>query len=399
MILNANGTKLAGNITVNESLIFCDMTLREGEQAPGSIFTTEGRIELMRKLDDYGVNQIQICSPGLNQEMLAWAKQLCAIPTRANKEILTHGQGEDWKEQVNAVLDCNPDILHSNFGPCHLGKKNWNREAELALKDRVVEVTKYIKQSGKIVNISFTDAVRTDFSYLMELVEAAAQAGADRIRIADTYGIATPEAYSTLVANAVRITRPYGTIIGVHCHNDFGLALANALACVRAGARLFDVCVNGLGDRAGNVDLIELAVVLEALYGVDTGLNLKLSRELSELTVKTSHISIPRSKPLMGANVFCEEAAGHVPEQFERPVEGRSFLPGEVGMELGVLYGSMTDESCVAVTVKHSDREVPQRYYPAIVQRIHEVALEQPGVPIEKEQFWQIVDEVLASNA
>lgn len=387
-----------GSMHLPPDIIFCDLTLREGEQTPGASYTQEERIELVTLLDRFGIHQIQISVPGLNPRALASCREICAVKTKAKKEIMTGGMAPNWKELIDAANDCNPDIIHSGFEVSHFNAREWNESVREGMKARVREVAAYILSKGKICNISFTDATRADFGFLMAMVETAAAAGARRVRIADSFGVGTPEGMSMAVANAVKRAEPHGCIVGVHCHNDFGLALANTFACIRAGAKLIDLCANGLGDRAGNADLVEAAVALEALYGAPTGLDTAMCMEIARFTEKISGIVIPPNKPLVGSNVFSEEMEAHFVEQFERPVEGRSLVPEDIGARLGVLYGSLTTERIVKMTGEYAKKPIPEQHVPAIVDKIHAQAQKQKGVPINEETFWEIADGVMGKQ-
>lgn len=386
----------AGTFPAADDIIYCDLTLREGEQSPGVSYTREEKFELVRKLDDLGIGQIQLTTPGLNPTVLEICKEICAMGLHAKTEIMTAAQSPQWKEQVDAAAACDPDIIHGGFEVSRYNQKVWNEEVKQALLARVEEVTKYIKSTGKLVNISFTDATRAEFTFLMECVETAARNGADRIRIADSFGVATPESFYTAISNAVRIAEPYGCIIGAHCHNDFGLALANAISCIHAGAKLIDLCANGLGDRAGNACLFELMVTLETLYKRPTGLKTEKVMELAKYVEQISGIKIPASKPFVGANVFAEEAAAHAIEQFTRPVAGRSIVPEDIGAKLGVIYGKLTDETVIRLSAQAAGRDVPEKFYPEIMKRLYAAAEAKKGIPLYEDDFWAIVDDVMA---
>lgn len=386
----------AGTFPVGKDIIYCDLTLREGEQSPGVTYTAEEKFELIRRLDDLGIGQIQLTTPGLNPTVLAIDKKICEMGLKAKTEIMTAAQLPTWKEQIDAANACGPDIIHAGFEVSQYNQKVWNEEVKQDTLKRIAEVTEYIKSTGKIVNISFTDATRAEFTFLLLCVEQAAKAGANRIRIADSFGVATPESFYEIISNAVRIAAPYGCKIGAHCHNDFGLALACCISCIKAGATLIDVCANGLGDRAGNVCLFELMVTLETLYKIPTGMKTEKIMELAKFVEQISGIPIPVSKPFVGANVFKEEAASHAIEQFVRPVYGRSIVPSDIGAKLGVIYGKYTDETVIRLTAEAAGRNVPEKFYPEILKQLYVAAEAKKGVPLYEEDFWAIVDKVMA---
>lgn len=388
----------AGTFTIPDDLIFCDLTLREGEQSPGVTYTEEEKLELVRKLDDYGVQQIQLTTPGLNPRILSLCRKITSLGLRAKTEIMTGGMAANWKECVDAAASCNPSIIHSGFEVSEYNRKEWNESVKSAMLERIAQVTAYIRRTGKLVNISFNDATRAEFTFLMQCIETAAQAGADRIRICDSFGVGTPEAYTVAVENAVRIAQPYGAIIGVHCHNDFGFALANTIASIRAGAKMADLCCNGLGDRAGNADLVETVLVLETIYKKSTGFRVEKSLELARYVERISGIALPAGKPFVGANVYAEEASDHAVEQFTRPVYGRSIVPEDIGARLGVIYGKLTDERVIRLSAQAANRDIPEQCYGRIMQALYDEAEQRKGKPLYETDFWTIVDKIMAQK-
>lgn len=381
-------------LNLPKDMIYCDLTLREGEQSPGVNYTNEEKIELVKKLDEIGISQIQLTTPGLNPTILDLCKTICDMKLNAKMEIMTAAMQDNWKEQIDAAAACGPDIIHAGFEVSQYNQVQWNESVKENLLKRIAETTAYLKQTGKLINISFTDATRAEFTFLMQCVETAAAKGANRIRICDSFGVGTPEALSLAVSCAVRIAKPYGTIVGVHCHNDFGLALANTFACIRAGAGLIDLCINGLGDRAGNTCLIEAMITLEAIYKQPTGLNVRKCTELSHYVEKISGIAISPSKPFTGSNVFAEEAASHAIEQFTRPIEGRSLVPEDIGGHLGVIYGKLTNEIVIELTVKKAGKKLDKKYYGEILQKLYTEAERRKGIAMYEKDFWEIAEQV-----
>lgn len=388
----------AGTFSVPDDLILCDLTLREGEQSPGVTYTEEEKLELVKRLDDYGIQQIQLTTPGLNPKILELCRKITSLGLKAKTEIMTGGMSSNWKQLVDAALNCNPDIIHSGFEVSEYNRKEWNETVKSEMLERIAQVTTYIKATGKIVNISFTDATRAEFTFLMQCVETAAKAGAQRIRICDSFGVGTPEAYTMAVENAVRIVQPYGAVIGVHCHNDFGFALANTIASIRAGARMADLCCNGLGDRAGNADLVETILVLETIYKKSLGFKVEKSMELAKYVEQISGIALPASKPFVGTNVYAEEAADHAIEQFTRPVYGRSIVPEDIGAKLSVIYGKLTNERVIQLTAQAANREIPEKYYGDILRALYAEAEQKKGQPLYEQDFWTIVDQIMAQK-
>ena len=200
----------------------------------------------------------------------------------------------------------------------------------------MTELVSYAKSRAEFVSLSAEDVCRAEPDFLVEYARAAKQAGADRLRMSDTVGLATPEYYATLVRQVVEQT---GIPVMVHAHNDFGLGVANTLAGLAAGARYCHVTVNGIGERAGMPPLDEVVMALKHLYGVDLGWNLPLLPQLADVVSKACGVPLHPWKPIVGANVFAHESGIHVAgmQRNERTFEPTS--PEEVGAQRRIVLG------------------------------------------------------------
>ena len=212
------------------------------------------------------------------------------------------------KGDVNACLDCGVDMVHvfiptSDVQRIHTIKKT--REEVLEVSQEVVS---YARERCDQVLFSAMDATRTDWDYLIQVLQVAVRAGATVLNIPDTVGVITPSAMKELIT---RITSAVDCPIDTHCHNDFGLAVANTLAAVEGGASQVQVTVNGLGERAGNADLAETVMALESIYGVSTGIHTQRIVETSRLVSRCSGITIIPTQPIVGENAFSHESGIH----------------------------------------------------------------------------------------
>lgn len=378
-----------------KNLIFCDVTLREGEQTPGVSFTFDEKIELIRRLDAFGVHQIQIAHPKFDERILEFCARVCAMPTKCKKEIMSHGGWDKCIDAIDRLVECNPDIVHSYFPVSPYILDNWNDNSPEWIRQRIQLVTSHIKHYDKIASISLLDSTRADPELVVSFAKAAAEAGADRIRIPDTVGVATPDSMYELVSKVVEAVEPYNTIVGIHTHNDFGLALANTLAGIRAGAKLADASVNGLGDRAGNVSLVELAAALEVLYGASTGLQINQTMELSKYGEKISGVKIPTNKPIIGENVFTDQTELHFLAQSHQKYALQGVDPEIFGAHRSFLYGKLTSDRIIALTAEKAGVQIDPSFYPAIRDALYEAAESCKGRTIHESDFWQIVNTVI----
>ncbi|MBQ8091687.1 MAG: hypothetical protein IJ233_13170, partial [Pyramidobacter sp.] len=250
---------------------FCDVTLRDGEQTPGVSFSLPEKLEIAALLDEIGVQQIQT---GVikNEKSLETARALCRLPRKqAQIEIMTDGFSPSWKEEIDKAVDCGADVVHMlvPLSPYLRGMFPVVPSDDQIL-DHTAEVIQYMHSRGvRQINASLLDSTRTPEALLRRLVAVVVREKAHRVRMADTVGTATPLGVYYLTKLFKDVCRDMGgdfmPRIGVHLHNDFGLVTANVLGAVAAGVDFVDVSVNGLGDRAGNADLAQTAMSLEAL--------------------------------------------------------------------------------------------------------------------------------------
>ena len=378
-----------------EELIFVDVTMREGEQSPGVVFSLDEKKEMLHRLSDIGIDQIQFY-PGRTKESQGVVQELIKTPISAKIQLTALGFEPCWKDNLKFSIDNGTQVLHSSFYTTPNICDEWNADTPKIILDRVADVAAYAKsRSDAPMEISFIDATRADEAYLLELTETAFAAGAQRVRLADTIGVASPEAITHLVTKCVAIAKKYNGIIGVHCHNDFGLALANTLAAIKAGARLVDTAVNGMGDRAGNVSLAEVVVGLKAFYGVDTNINMRALGDLSRHVAKVSGRPIAPNAPLVGDHVFVDCDDTHIQAHQLSPMSFRGIMPEDIGMEYRILYGKLTGPTAIRMTAEKYGRPIDEAYYSAIHDGLYQMAVDAPkGKVLTEEDFWKVVDQV-----
>ncbi|HJX55838.1 MAG TPA: 2-isopropylmalate synthase [Methanoregula sp.] len=288
----------------HEEVTVFDTTLRDGEQTPGIAFTFEQKLEIARQLSAIGVHVIEAGFPASSK---AENETVTAIK-KLGLEAKICGLARSVKTDVDACLDCDVDIVHV-FIPTsdiqRINTINKSREEVLEITDDIIH---YIREHTSQCMFSAMDATRTEWDYLIEVFRTAAHAGATIINVPDTVGIISPSGMKTLVT---RIAREVDCPIDVHCHNDFGLAVANTIAAVEAGASQVQVTVNGLGERAGNADLAQTVMIMESMYGIKTGIRKERLVETSRLISRFSGIGITPTQPVVGENVFSHESGIH----------------------------------------------------------------------------------------
>ena len=288
-----------------DEYIVHDSTLREGEQTPGVIFSIEEKLKIARKLDEVGVPQIEAGFPAASEKQRKCVEALVDIDLDAQLSSFARAK----KEDIDAVADVGADgiVMSLSISPYHR-KFKFNNMSKDTYIEKLVEHISYAESYGLYVIYSAEDTTReNDLDFLKQAYQAAENAGADRARVVDTLGCASPNGMAYLVkeiGSAVDIP------IEVHCHNDLGLALANSLAAIEAGASTVSTSVNGLGERAGITITEEIIPVLHILYGKSIFEMSKLT-SLSEMVQVISGIKMPPHKPLTGENVAAHSSGMH----------------------------------------------------------------------------------------
>jgi 2-isopropylmalate synthase len=305
-------------------LIIFDTTLRDGEQAPGAAMSIDDKVAIAHKLADAGVDVIEAGFPASSPAQMEAVKRIatevnsatiCALARATDSDI--HAAGEALKTAVSPRIHtfiATSDIhIDAKFSDSRFGETlNEKRATIIDLARAAVELARTYTDD---VEFSAEDAGRTDPEYLCQVVRAAVEAGATTVNIPDTTGYCTPDEYGELIS-AVRecLDDPDSVVISAHCHDDLGLAVANSLAAVKAGARQVEVAVNGIGERAGNASLEEVAMAIRVRpdrYPVGIRLRTPLLTPLSRQVSMATSFPVPPNKAIVGRNAFSHEAGIH----------------------------------------------------------------------------------------
>src|SRR5579872_179318 len=296
----------------NKTVRFYDTTLRDGEQTTGIVFSADDKVAIAHKLSDMGVSRIESGFPRVSDE-----------DTEAVKRILEAGlKSEIWgfarcmKGDIDAHLELGTRYILMEITTSDIKMKAFGFTREKVV-ERIVSSVKHAKDNGvEKVNFFAVDSTRTDLGFLRDVYGSAIQAGADEVSVVDTIGVCAPETAEYLVRQ-VKSWFPK-TPVHWHGHNDFGLATAAAVAAVRGGADFVQGTINGMGERAGNADISEVALALSMLYHVPVELDLSKAREVSELVQQAGNYTVDCWKPVVGKYLFTRESGG-VAAQFHQP--------------------------------------------------------------------------------
>lgn len=343
-----------------------DTTLREGEQTPYVNFSVNEKIEIAKMLDDVGVEMIEAGDPSVSNNVAKAIEKIAALGLRA--EVVAHSIAA--RSGIDRAKACGADRVAIFYATSkiHLDEK-LHKTPEQAL-EIIREHICYAKSLGLKVRYTPEDATRTEFDFLVQICNAAIEAGADRISFADTLGIMQPHTMYERVAALREALHPCQ--MDLHCHDDYGLALANAMAGIRAGANCIHTTVNGLGERTGIPDLAETILSFHNLEGVQK-YNIQPLMELSAYLEKISGFFLSPNKPITGQNAFSHKSGVHTNGVLKDPRTYEPFDPAILGRERKIVIDKYTGKSAVASRLEEYGIEVSAAELEVIVSRIKNV--------------------------
>ncbi len=302
-----------------------DTTLRDGEQTPGVSLTVDEKVQIARQLDKLGVDVIEAGFPITSEGEYQAVKKIAREGLNAKICALARAAKVDMDKALNADVD----RVHVFIATSDIHLKHKLKLTREQAYQKAIEAVEYLKSHGVEVEFSAEDATRTDPNFLKKVYAGVVEAGADVLDVPDTVGVCYPEKMKEIVRNVKEVAR--NAIISVHCHNDFGLAVANTIAGIVAGARQFHATVNGIGERAGNASLEEAVMALKILYGYEMKINTELIYETSRLVSRLTGIYIQPNKAIVGDNAFGHESGIHTHGVIEEPSTYEPIRPEMVG--------------------------------------------------------------------
>jgi len=349
-------------------ILFWDETLRDGEQTPGVYFSPEEKLEIATLLSGMGVHIMDVGIPVVSKEEARGVK----LVANAGLEASILGACRAVRRDVEACIECDVDEV-SIFIACsdlHLKYKlNMTREQVL---EAAVRECEYAKAHGVGVTFVTEDTFRADSEYVVKLYNAAIDAGATRVVFSDTVGYVTPSTMKWFLARIRQRLKP--AQLSVHCHDDFGLAVANSLAACEVGVEVPHTTVNGLGERAGNASFEELVMSLEVLYGYKTGIDLSRMAEVSRLVEKLSGVPVGVNKAIVGYNSFSHESGIHADGVIKMTATYEPMQPEWVGRQRRFIFGKHTGSSAVEDKLRKHGVDATKEQVQTIVQMVKELA-------------------------
>ena len=376
----------------NRTIEIFDTTLRDGEQTPGISFTTEQKRTIARQLDKLGVDIIEAGTPITSKEEKEVVQLICDEGLSAK----ICGLARILTQDIDACVDCGVDMIHIFVPSSEIQREHTTKMSEAQVKEQAYKMTRYVKERGFMCMFSAMDATRTRLEFLIDLYKTAEEGGADILNVPDTVGISEPFAMSELVGEIYRAVK---VPISIHCHNDFGLAVANSLAAVKAGASEVQVSVNGIGERAGNADLAETVMSLNSIYGLKTNIKTERLFEMAKLIERITGIPIPVTKPVVGENAFSHESGIHTHGVMVRSdtFEPGIMTPEMVGHRRRIVLGKHTGKHSREKKLSEIGMSPSKEELEEILERVKELGAS--GKRVTDDDLFSIAEVVMGEIA
>jgi D-citramalate synthase len=388
-----------------------DGTLREGEQSPGVYFTKEEKIQIAQELDRIGVPILDVGMPSISSEEKEAISAIAHQGLKASVGVSIRLK----RDEVDQACECDVKevFIICPVSPLHVRSKLGLDEE--GVKRLAGDVVGYAHKKGLLINLAAEDAARAEIPFLSDILSDTFHQGARRAFICDTVGVMDPFRMKNLVKK-VRDQIPQEMELGVHCHNDLGLATANTLAGIEAGVNYPSVTVNGIGERAGNASLHEIVMALEKIFHRQHGIDLQGLYGLSQLVEQSSGIFIPPHAPIVGLNAFRHESGIHVDGILKNSQTYKIIESKEVGRESSFVLGKHTGTQTIMHLLGQRGYEANEEELKEILQRVKEKKMEKGKAEIHRmaeamgsyyegslnfplEAFWDIVKGALKKDA
>jgi isopropylmalate/homocitrate/citramalate synthase len=358
-----------------------DTTLRDGEQTVGVVLDPDQKLEIATLLDGLGVDRIEAGFPRVSDDDWQAVAQIAAA--KLNAEIWGFSRAVPADLEALVELGVSYSVIESPISDLKLDAIGVPREKMLG---RITNAMRFAAENGIHAAFFGVDSTRAQPDFYDRVYSAAVEAGAKEVVVVDTLGIASPEAVADLVARTVRLV---GVPVHFHGHNDFGVATASAVAAVRAGATYVHGTINGMGERAGNANLGEVALALRALYGVESNLKLERIREVSSRVRELSGYALEPWKPVTGETLYRRES-GAVASQFHDPPSIEPYSSELVATERSIVLGKKSGLDSIRIKAEELGLILAEERRAQVLSAVKQLGMEKRGL-VTDEEFRRIV--------
>jgi homocitrate synthase NifV len=346
-----------------------DTTLRDGEQAAGVAFTVAEKVFFATLMNAIGVQELEIGVPAMGGS----EAEAIAEMVKLGLQTKLTGWNRAIRSDIDASLACGLERVHISVPVSELQiAVKFQGNSQLVF-NRLRETISYACDRGLYISVGGEDSSRADESFLLDVAASAQDWGASRFRFCDTVGILDPLTTHKKVKQLVnKLVIP----VEMHTHNDFGMATANALAGIRAGATSVNTTVNGLGERAGNAALEEVVMALKRIYGINLGIDTTKFKEISDFVVKASGCDVPPWKAIVGKNAFTHESGIHGHGVLQNPATYEPFSPEEIGRERHLVIGKHSGKHLITNFLQQYNIALTQAEIRSLVDAVKNLSVE-----------------------
>lgn len=361
-----------------KKIYIVDTTLRDGEQTAGVVFANREKISIAKMLCELGVDQIEAGIPVMGGDEKETLKAIVDLGLDCSIMAWNRAVIDDIKQSI----DCGVDAIAISMPVSDIHIEHKLQSTREKVLEKVAQAVDFAKKNNLYVSANAEDASRADEEFLALYAKTVKEAGADRMRFCDTVGILNP---FTTYEKVKRLLNEVDIDLEMHMHNDFGMATANTLAGLMAGANYAGVTVNGLGERAGNAALEEVAMALKHTMGCEMTLNSKGFLELSTYVAAASNRKLPLSKPIVGKNMFAHESGIHADGAYKNPRTYEAFDPEEVGLVRQIVVGKHSGTATLRKKFSEFNLELSEEQAKKLLEKVRKHAIELKRPLFDKE--------------